>query len=109
MNSKTEKSKHPYHHIIIDSDQNGVTLCIYNGNGNGGYDHWYVDKLGHERAHGMKKGSFMQDYWQDYVDLKVIQNVYKVLDFYVKEEDNVVELQPTGSGMNNFCEDDIPF
>jgi len=115
MNSMTQQSPHPYHHVFVGSGGEYATLAVLNGNGEGGYDHWKIDMVGHSRVHEIVRGSRMQGYWQDYVDLKVIQNIYKVLDFYVKEVDNVVELsraeeiaQDLGY-TDNFCSDDIPF
>ena len=108
MNNMTEQSKHPYHHVFIGTNGKYATLAILNGNGEGGYDHWRIDMVGHSRITTITNASVMQDYWQDYVDLKVIQNIYKVLDFYVKEEDNVTELNAYESE-KNFCSDDVPF
>lgn len=105
MNKPTKKSEHPYHHVIIGKDQKHVILCVCNFNGYGGYDMWKVDRLGHKRVHGFTMDSFFNDYWQDMVELEVIQNVYNVLDFYVEKKDNVVELQSS----NDFTADDIPF
>ena len=113
MNSMTQPSKQPYHHVIIgkctEDGKEFVTLCILNGNGYGGYDHWIVDKLDHERVSGIIGNHYFQDYWQDYVTLEVIQNIYTVLDFYVKVEDNVVDINTDITTDSNFCEEDIPF
>jgi hypothetical protein len=100
----TIKSPYPYHHVIIGKDQKHVVLCIYNGNGDGGDDHWLVDAKGHKRCHGFNSGDFFADYWQDMVNTEVGRNVYEVLDFYVEkkdEENNVLDI--------NYCSDDIPF
>ncbi len=115
MNTKTQKSKHPYHHIIIGQEQDHVTLCICNHDGKGGYDHWRVDKSGYSRVHGMSGNSFFQDYWIDYVDGKIIDNVYKVLDFYANISYNEEEDWPNQSegisamAGDTFIADDIPF
>jgi hypothetical protein len=108
MNTQTVKSKHPYHHVIIGADQKFVTLCITNNNGEGGFDHWRVDETGHERISGIMGNHFMQDYWIDYVPSEVITNVYKVLDFYVKEE-KMEEAEKLIAPYSDFTADDIPF
>ena len=82
MNSVTQKSPYPYYDVVLDRKEEKVTLCVYNGNGYGEYDHWEISKNGHKRVHKLTKNGYKQDYWQDYVHLEIIQNVYKVLDFY---------------------------
>ena len=108
MNSMTQPSKHPYHHVVMGKTvtigKEFVTVCILNDSGEGNYDHWRVDKIGHKRVAGLIGDHVYQDYWIDYVPLEIITNVENVLDFYVKVEDNVVEINDTG-----FCADDIPF
>lgn len=99
--TKTVPSPHPYHHVIIAKGQKAVTLCVYNGDGYGSYDHWYVDAKGSKEVKRISGEHFFQDYWQDYLPCDVIRNIYKTLDKYVEIEDNVVEL--------NFNSDDIPF
>lgn len=103
----TKPSSHPYHHVLIDSKIDAVTLCVTSGEGDGSFDYWKVDKVGHERVRGIVGDHKMTDYWLDYTSLEVIQNVYKVLDFYVKLEDNVIELNKSND--LPFCSDDIPF
>ena len=103
----TKPSPYPYHHVLIDAKTDAVTLCISNGNGYGGYDHWRVDKIGHERVSGIIGEHYFTDYWMDATSTEVGRNIYNVLDFYVKTEDNVVELKKSNN--LNFCSDDIPF
>jgi hypothetical protein len=108
MKGLTQQDSHPYHHVFVGNDGKYATLAILNGDGEGGYDHWKIDMVGFNRVHEIASGSVMQDYWQDYVDLTVIQKIYEVLDFYVKQEDNVVginDFQFDGS----YCSDDVPF
>lgn len=99
--TKTIPSPYPYHHVIIAKGQKAVTLCVYNGDGWGTYDHWYVDAKGSKEVRRISGEHFFQDYWHDYLPDDVIRNIYKTLDKYVEIEDNVVEL--------NFNSDDIPF
>jgi hypothetical protein len=99
--TKTVPSPYPYHHVIIAKDQKSVTLCVYSGDGYGGYKHHRVDANGDKEVDGIIGDHFFQDYWMDYVDTDIGRNIYKTLDKYVKIEDNVVEL--------NFNSDDIPF
>ena len=109
MNTMTKPSPYPYHHVLIDAKTDAVTLCVTSGEGDGSYDYWRVDKVGHERVRGVVGEHKMTDYWMDYTSTEVGRNIYNVLDFYVKIEDNVVELNKSQNFDLSFCSDDIPF
>jgi len=102
MNQATKPSPHPYHHVFVDNNRTDLLiLAIDTGNDN--WDYWRVDEIGHSRDSKLDN-KLIKCYWQDHVTLKTIQNTVKVLDFYVKAEDNIVEMPN-----NNFTADDIPF
>jgi len=103
LNSITKKSNHPHHHVIIGKNQKYVTLCIYVDNDT--WDYWKIDSEGHVRVPNIEGNSFIKSYWQDYLELKNIQNIYKVLDFYVKKCENEYE----NDCSQDFTADDIPF
>ena len=101
MNTQTKQSDHPFYHVFIDENTIGKTILAID-NGNDIWDYWRVDEIGHERISKINNCTIKR-YWQDYTTLKAIQNIYIVLDFYVKTRDNIVELD------NSFTADDIPF
>lgn len=114
MSAVTKKSSHPYYHVMIDANVEAVTLCVTDNGGFGGYDYWKVDKTGYKRVGGIEGKHHMTDYWHDSVGpLEIIQNVYKVLDFYAGIEDNYEEeMEEACNNVENlvsFTADDIPF
>lgn len=106
MNKPTVKDPHPYHHVIIEKGGNGVTVCVYKGDGYGGYDHWYVDSNGFKKVDSISGEHFFQDYWQDFASTEVCRNVYEMLNTYIEKKNNVVELKSVNT---IYCSDDIPF
>jgi len=118
MNRLTKKSHEPFHIVMVSKREESVILCVDNSQGQGGYDYWYVDELGHRRTNGIEGKFFMNYYWQDSVLLETLQNVYKVLEFY-SEYDRLKEESEESWPMenegvsavagDNFTADDIPF
>ena len=93
--------KEIYHDVLINDNDDYVIVCVHVNNDN--WDYWKVTTNGHERVSNIQGDVRKSDYWIDSVELKIIQNTHKVLDFYTIPEDTIKEVN------SNFTAEDIPF
>ena len=103
MNTPTLPSNHKWHYVYPASCGQKAILAIDDGKGEGGFDLYFVDKDGYKEVDELNE-VYPAHYWQDRLELKIIQNIYSVLDeiAFIGQESEIVNIKYDPN-------DDIPF
>lgn len=106
MTAQTLPSPYPYYQVIVNKTSAYLIVHVDDSSTNYGYREYIyrVTKNGYEKTNKNPIGT-PEHYWQDMVDLKIIQYIYfDILDEY-RENAKVIDF----AHAKKVFDDDIPF